>query len=97
MKLTDLELCKKVAEIEGYSSRWRECLFLFVSGKDSLLGGRLLLDLMFKHEVVIDWHEGGSGCTYIVNRIEESFVKVEYKSKPDLPRAILECIVEANS
>jgi len=88
-ELTDLELCKKIAEIEGYSSLYESCILDVVNGKSHMVGKALLFDLMVKYGVSIDYEtdEVTSHCR---------FYSVDFNGKSDLPRAILECIIEAN-
>ena len=108
IKLTDLELCKKIAEIElkplNEDMKESGCVESeYTAPKNynpfewSLLG-----PLMVKHEVDTEFFNGAnSGCTRICKTKEQSISVVigesYFDDKTGLPRAILECIVEANS
>ena len=102
MKLTDLELCKKIAEIElkplNEDMKEAGCAELeYIAPKNynpfewSLLG-----PLMVKHEVCICRYYD---MAYILSDETdgEHKVKVSFSVNGDVGRAILECIVEANS
>ena len=119
-ELTDLELCKKIAEIEGLavadpgvvsSREYNESTCLIIPhGKHSpysyvyspLTNKALLFDLMVKYKVELNHNQEDSNLAVIwpsdietSNLIGNYFV--EFKCDADIPRAILECIVEANS
>ena len=87
--MNKLELCKAIADIEGLDSEQQDALHRLIVGKGSPAGKGLLFDLMVMYDVDITpshWYvstDHGSGY-------------IEYSSKDELPRAILECIVEAN-
>ncbi len=83
MKLTNLELCKKIAEIEGYSNK---------IGTQPLNNAVFYCALMFKYGVVIDYFKKHVFIQY-KNNIT-SFAS-EFESENGIPRAILECIVES--
>jgi hypothetical protein len=95
MKLTGLELCRKVADIDGWSGVDTitniGALSAVVDGKGGVIGKALLLDLMFKYEI--------SACheTYTVSKrvMAGEVVRVDFCTATR-PRAILECIVLAN-
>lgn len=108
MKLTDLELCKAIADIEGVKINEVHGLLLPAN-----LGGRatyadrytpitdkaLLFDLMVKHKVTVDFwsdEDGHEGVCFIENSDCEREWSVDFELRLDIPRAILECIVEAN-
>ena len=102
MKLTDVDLCKKIAEIEGTNVS----LSVMTLGKEQIPTGRGLVDenfvqygpfdwsllgpLMVKYKVVVSYSFGYVSADYGINRYF-------YGEVSELPRAILECIVEANS
>lgn len=87
--MNELELCKAMADIEGLDNEQQDALHRLIIGKGSPTGKALLFDLMVKYDVDITpshWYvstDQGSGY-------------IEYSSKDEIPRAILECIVEAN-
>lgn len=94
--MTDLELCKKIAEIDN-GKGWLESMY---ADKDiqrigwkynPLTDKALLWDAMVKYEVDIIWTERivQSGC-------HDTFNAIAFGDNDDLPRAILECIVEAH-
>lgn len=101
-KLTDLELCKKVAEIEGVKVDEIES-FLFLSVSDDELYSKLrqsysplnnkalLFDLVIKYEIHL-WR----GHLAILDEVGRIISRKVYDSVNDIPRAILECIVGAN-
>ena len=102
MSLTDLELCNAIPEMKTRMIMFMgskdgscelECAGLAVGSKD------LIYDLMVKYKVEIDY--GDSYCCIID---ETSFVGGEmhfatsiFSGDSELPRAILECIVESKS
>lgn len=87
--MNELELCKAIADIEGLDNEQQDALHRLIIGKGSTTGKALLLDLIFKYDVDITpshWYVS----------IDQGSGYIEYNSKDELPRAILECIVEAN-
>ena len=98
MKLTDLELCKKIAEIEGVPIDCIDCIdgeWLGIHGKYDIeeynpFEWSLLGPLMVKYKVVVSYSFGYVSADYGINRYF-------YGEVSELPRAILECIVEAKS
>ena len=98
IKLTDLELCKKIAEIEGVPIDCIDCIdgeWLGIHGKYDIeeynpFEWSLLGPLMVKYKVVVSYSFGYVSADYGINRYF-------YGEVSELPRAILECIVEANS
>ncbi len=88
-ELTDLELCKRVADIEGVDVEYSEefnALFrvkvqhgLSATHYNPLTNKALLFDLMVKYKHLLD--------------MDDCFM---YVKDSMIPRAILECIVEAN-
>ena len=102
MKLTDLELCKNIAEIEGINTFENRGLHGFqLTRRDSYeqynpFYWSLLGPLMVKYEVCICRYYD---MAYILSDETdgEHKVKVSFSVNGDVGRAILECIVEANS
>ena len=104
IKLTDLELCKKIAEIEGVPIDCIDCIdgeWLGIHGKYDIeeynpFEWSLLGPLMVKYEVCICRYYD---MAYILSDETdgEHKVKVSFSVNGDVGRAILECIVEANS
>ena len=98
IKLTDLELCKKIAEIEGVPIDCIDCIdgeWLGIHGKYDIeeynpFEWSLLGPLMVKYKVVVSYSFGYVSADYGINRYF-------YGETSELPRAILECIVETNS
>lgn len=109
IKLTDLDLCKRIAEIEGYDDSHIDVTNSDVWVLDGHAGTEfnpltnkaLLFDLMVKHNVCMARHP--QSPKYIVAYCMVTGV-YGAKSGPEvttiedelIPRAILECIVEAN-
>ncbi len=112
-ELTDLELCKKIAEIDGVSvTQWSSSRGASGYSTVNVEGGvgvnynpltnkALLFDLMVKYKVELNHNQEDSNLAVIwpsdietSNLIGNYFV--EFKCDADIPRAILECIVEAN-
>jgi len=102
-----LSLCRKVADIDGWAGvdtiTSVGALAAVVDGKGGVMGKALLLDLMFKYNVCID-----RGFAGIEQGLAEIWPKdidtcnligtycAEFKSNEDIPRAVLECIIQAN-
>lgn len=91
MSLTVLELCKAVADIAELDNEQQDALHRLIIGKGSPAGKALLFDLMVKYDVDIN-----HGFEYVLIHSDGKHVHVKYSGKDNLPRAILECIVEAN-
>ncbi len=109
--MNELELCKKIAEIEGLavadpgvvsSREYNESTCLIIPhGKHSpysyvyspLTNKALLFDLQIKHGVVVKPHSGGFTDVFI----DDYKILVVCATEDEIPRAILECILEANS
>jgi hypothetical protein len=97
MDALTLILCRKVADIDGWSGIDTitnvGALAAVVDGKGGVMGKALLLDLMIKYEVEIDYLNP-SKCTifHIDKPLEPTVVEVGESRE----RAILECIVRAN-
>jgi hypothetical protein len=95
MDALTLILCRKVADIDGWSGVDTitnvGALAAVVDGKGGVMGKALLLDLMIKHEVWINWY---TFCCELKGGNEVA--SRGFKNKRDLPRAILECIIQAN-
>lgn len=98
-KLTDLELCRRIAEIEGVTVDAIDGEYLGIHGKydieeyNPLTNKALLFDLMVKHAVEV--HYDYSNCVAYRDGREVGLVRFDIGS--ELPRAILECIVESKS
>ena len=97
-KLTDLELCKRIAEIEGVLVDIIDGEWLGVHGKydieeyNPLTDKALLFDLMIKYGITAG--RSLDGETHAVWGDQD---KAEIMIATDkVPRAILECIVEGN-
>lgn len=104
MSLTDLELCKKIAEIE--------CVSVYMYDKvdppvmvvadssimntiyNPLINKALLWDLMVKHKVEIDYCDSHCSIFGIDENDWNAISTVEF-CIDQLPRAILECIIES--
>ena len=98
--LTDLELCKSIAEIEGVNLSENindltgnyETMDPPYISYNPTTNKELLFDLMVKHKVVIGYGSfNDSHCVYINDNQAEIMVE-----ESSLPRAILTAIVEAN-
>jgi hypothetical protein len=107
MKLTDLDLCKRIAEIENYDPKmfWveRESAFRLFTGEywNPLTNKALLFDLMLKYNIEFDRHPqqpkvGYVNCMVVIDGFVTQNGGIFFGSDDQLPRAILECIVEAN-
>lgn len=103
-KLTDLELCKRIAVIEGFETKIvKDTLRVgFTIGSSPIMWGdfesltnkALLFDLMVKYGAEIDYDDMTCSIYHDESLIAAS--TTVFKSKEDLPRAILECIMEAS-
>lgn len=93
-----LNLCRKIADVNEWSGVDTitnvEALAAVVDGKDVAMGKALLLDLIFKHEIDLSFSDGSA----LVKRkkLNAWGVAAIRVSKADAPRAILECIIQAN-
>ncbi len=93
-ELTDLELCKAVANIEGWKGDFNSgALEQVAMGGNGCVGKSLLFDLQIKHGVVVKPHSGGFTDVFI----DDYKILVVCATEDEIPRAILECILEANS
>tara|TARA_R100000951_G_scaffold116745_1_gene130378 strand:+ start:4608 stop:4937 length:330 start_codon:yes stop_codon:yes gene_type:complete len=108
MKLTDLKLCKRIAEIEGFEHWVHGNGSLYASHNggvydeeyNPLINKELLFDLQLKYGVVIKpvlvpesydvFIDNYDVCRVVFPQIKNPL------SDSEIPRAILECIVEAN-
>ena len=94
MKLTDLELCKKIAEIEGVNLHEIMCgdrnVLLFSENAEfyNPFDWSLLGPMMIKYEVSVNFQR---------MTIENEVHRFDFCDINDLPRAILEFIVVAKS
>ena len=96
MKLTDLELCKKIAEIEGVPIDCIDCIdgeWLGIHGKYDIeeynpFDWSWLGPMMIKYEVSVNFQR---------MTIENEVHRFDFCDNNELPRAILEFIVVANS
>lgn len=102
--MNKLELCKAIADIDGVSvslASWGKLELMLISNStkreeyNPLTNKALLFDLEYKYDV--------STCRYgEFVYIESEYAdrphkaSISFSSKEDKPRAILECIVEAN-
>ena len=102
-KLTDLELCKKVAEIErvdfvmtndGKSINHKVYGIYCGNEYNPLTNKALLFDLMVKYKVEIDYMRPAD-CSIFTYDTMECLIEIEVGES--LPRAILECIVESKN
>jgi len=108
-KLTDLQLCKRIAEIEGIAHQIKKDGFLgetdvvmadlnnhtglSVYNPLAKYNRGLLFDLMVKH--LIEVHYDYNNCVTYRDGVEVSLI--QFSCNSDIPRAILECIIEAKS
>ena len=102
-KLKDLELCKRIAEIEGVLVDTIEGEWLGVHGKydieeyNPLTDKALLFDLMVKYKVEIDYSDNDRRKGFALFKFDGAFSKpAMFYCGEEVPRAILECIVEAS-
>lgn len=112
-KLTDLELCKKIAEIEGFDLNdgdWgQEFPFVLCCAlnddhlnfdRDADSGKAPLFDLMVKYGVNIEHDLNGGGEAAVWRKTQSGAIgalaRCKFCDSTEVPRAILECIVEAN-
>ncbi len=109
-ELTDLELCKRIAEIERvdvtesdgglwvYVKVGATCVKTLVSIYSPLTNKALLFDLMLKHKVEPEYYEPDDMVSSMVIYAKDYslLARSEFKEECDAPRAILECIVRAN-
>jgi len=103
MSLSDLDLCKKIADIEGLTSHiameGSPNAYIWCDDTeteyDPLTNKALLFDLMYKYDVSTCRY---SDCAFIVSDYTDIPHKasVSFSGKEEFSRAILECIVEAN-
>jgi hypothetical protein len=93
-----LTLSRKVADIDGWSGVDTVtnvgALSAVVDGKGGVMGKALLLDLIFKYKVELTHWDNNDGCVFIGNDVYNK--TYEFSSHESLPRAILECIIQAN-
>lgn len=97
-----LTLARKVADIDGWSGVDTitnvGSLVAVVDGKGGVMGKALLLDLMIKYKVEIDYES--NSCEIWPTDHHQCALKGTYYSEFDtddkLPRAVLECIIQAN-
>ena len=99
--MNELELCKAIAKIEGLTLTYSSNIGGWSSGtpygKDDyeynpLINKVMLFDLMVKHGVVVKPHSGGFTDVFI----DDYKILVVCATDDEIPRAILECILEAN-
>jgi len=104
--LTDLEICKKIAEIEGLevvaldvfkngTQFLRKALFFEdFEEYNPITDKALLWDLMVKYRVMIDWYNME---LYILN-IDGDLISnfIQFADESELPRAVLLAIIEAH-
>ena len=100
--LTDLELCKRIADIEGLTV---EVGALGVYGPEDengwcqeynpLTDKALLFDLMVNYEVAVTF--GFENAVIHCKNVNRNGATAKKVDKPDIPRAILTAIVEANT
>ena len=104
-ELTNYELCKRIAEIEGFevkiSSVNPSAVYatkddgdIYLCDYNPLTKKSILFDLMVKHEVFIDYHVSE---VIIVNYETQKSFEVDFGGASDIPRSILECIIFANA
>jgi hypothetical protein len=97
MDALTLSLCRKVADIDGWSGVDTitnvGALSAVVDGKGGVMGKALLLDLMFKYNVEIDYLKPSKCTIFHIDKPTEPTVVFVGNS---LPRAIIECIIQAN-
>ncbi len=105
MKLTDLELCKRIAEIEGldwiiptYSKGLPYVKYYDEDMRhpyNPLISKDLLLDLIYDYDVSVCRYRDS---VYIESDYTDGPHKadVSFSNKDEFARAALECIVEAN-
>ena len=93
-KLTDLELCKRIAEIDGLTAKESDCIHSLLIGKGSQEGRSLHCDLMIKYGVRVKFNDFDA-CVGLAT-IQELDIVSEFTCSKEIPRATIECIVEAN-
>lgn len=99
-ELTKLDICKKIAEIEGLSFEVRiGSVFLLPWSRygaehqyNPLNNKALLWDLCDKHFVSIDREQ----CVVSITNLLSEFTGVGFLVNSGIPRAVLECIIECN-
>lgn len=90
--MNKLELCKAIADIEGWKGNFNKVAIEKVAmGGNSCVGKSLLFDLQIKHGVVVKHHKGGFTDVFI----DDYKILVVCAVHDEIPRAILECIVES--
>ena len=91
--MNELELCKAISDIEGWKGNFNSgALEQVVVGGDGCVGKALLFDLILKYKVEVSW------CTRDTTIFGDAcaIAEVGFEDDAGIPRAILECIVEAN-
>ena len=98
--MTDLEICKRIAEIEGLSVEEFENYERVVNGAGICTGFRsfnpledkaLCFDLMVNHKIEIDFTEGGKTRAW-----QHYHIDGQDTLSKSTPRAICLAIIEAN-
>lgn len=102
MKPEEIEIAKKIAEIEGvelkvfkhslYGERWLYQPKGKIRQEYNPFDWAILGPLMLKYGVLINYC---SGSVYMSNPFEYRFFVVKFSCKDEIPLAILKCIIEA--
>ena len=102
-ELTDLEICKRIAKIDGanvksrYAGTQKEYLYLDHVDEEynPLTDKAICWDLMIKHD--IEFTKGGGFQNYRYGARFDHFVGSKQYWDKDLPRAICMAIIEAHN
>lgn len=104
MELTDLEICKRIAEIEGYSkfgTVWGD--LVIVSNEDDTTSYNPLTDdalcfrLMVKYGITFDFYTHDNGHKVYYGWVDNKGIDVEVKDCETLNMFILLAIIEAHN
>jgi len=95
-----LELCARIQEICLIPNSDRDALQRLIIGKGSPVGKALLFDLMVKYKVEVNYDSNLVGVLVRIGGTASGWEYTgskDYETDKGIPRAILECIVEANN
>jgi len=101
--MNDLELCKAIAEIENVEvccgQHKSEPVYLWINTEqkryDPLTDKALLMDLLIKYRVDIDWFNRNVYALYV--RGDHVFTSIYYEDDSKLPRAVILAIIKAHA